>query len=87
MPLPSYILKCCCFRQIYKKLICAAHNSLQNAKEIRGSTCLCKFPLVQQQIGCGVTVRDVVEVDQGAVEDQVDLQCFTVRHNLKQLVL
>lgn len=54
---------------------------------ILSSTCLCKFPLVQQQMGCGVTVRGVVEVDQGAVEDQVDLQSFTIGHRLKQLVL
>lgn len=64
------------------------HNSsLQKSKEIRGSTCICKFSLVQQQTRCRVIVRGVVELDQGAVEYQVDLQCFTVWHRHKVLVL
>lgn len=63
------------------------YSSVQNSQETRGSTCTCKFSLVQQQTGCGVIVGGVVEVDQGAVEYQVDLQFFTVRQIHKGLVL
>ena len=46
-----------------------------------------EFSLVQQQIGLWVGGPDVVELDQGAVEHQVDLQRFTVWQFHKVLVL
>lgn len=63
------------------------HNSVETTKEIGGSSYICKFSFFQQQMGCFIRVAGVVEVDQGAVEYQVDLQFFTVRHFHKVLVL
>lgn len=54
---------------------------------IRGSTCTCKCSLVQQQTGRGVTVWAVVQVDQGAVEYQINLQFLAAWQTHKVLVL
>lgn len=56
-------------------------------KRNESSSYTCKLSLVHQQVFCWVIIWGVVEVNQGAVEYQVELQAFTVRHNLKDLVL
>lgn len=55
--------------------------------EEKGSNYRCKFSFVQQQAQCGVTLGAVVEVHQGAVEYQVDLQFVTALQFHKLFVL